>query len=392
MKILRLKYGLSYLATICSILYIGSAAAVSENKEQESHLPFNELSAFSKAYHEIKSNYVEPINDDVLIRAAIRGMVESLDKHSKYLSKKQFQSFMEANHGQYAGVGLIIRKKEYGVVVSKVVKNSPADEAGIKTGMMVIEVDGKPVDSLTHKKVSQMIRGEVGSIVELVVASPEYSTPKKCQLQRRLVILESIKSQLLPKSVGYVAISRFTFKSLEEFNDAVVDLSREQPLKKLILDLRNNPGGTLDTAVELCDLFVREGKIVISTGNSEDAKQTYHASERTPFENLDVVVVINGQSASASEILASALRDHDKAIILGENSYGKGSIQSIFPLNDGSGIKLTSAEYFSPLGHKIQDVGIKPDVVFKAPKEKNPHDIRLLDDPQLLQAYYILAK
>jgi len=315
-------------------------------------------------------------------------MVESLDKHSKYLSKKQFQSFMEANHGQYAGVGLIIRKKEYGVVVSKVVKNSPADEAGIKTGMMVIEVDGKPVDSLTHKKVSQMIRGEVGSIVELVVASPEYSTPKKCQLQRRLVILESIKSQLLPKSVGYVAISRFTFKSLEEFNDAVVDLSREQPLKKLILDLRNNPGGTLDTAVELCDLFVREGKIVISTGNSEDAKQTYHASERTPFENLDVVVVINGQSASASEILASALRDHDKAIILGENSYGKGSIQSIFPLNDGSGIKLTSAEYFSPLGHKIQDVGIKPDVVFKAPKEKNPHDIRLLDDPQKVRYLY----
>jgi carboxyl-terminal processing protease len=376
------------------VVYSTGVAVAADDNEDEYHLPFKELSAFSKAYHEIKANYVSPIDDSELMRAAIKGMVESLDKHSKYLSEKQYRYFKDRNYGEYVGVGLSLEKTDLGIEIVNVAKNSPALNAGIKAGMIIKKIDGKTIEKISKTQAQSRLKGDPGSILELTIASSDSSQPETFQLQRQLVVLESVRSQRLPNDIGYIGISQFTLKSLNEFNDAIAEMSQQQqkPFKKLILDLRNNPGGTLDTAIDLCNLFVNKGKIVISKGNTDDANKTYYATEKAPLKDMDVIVVINGGSASASEILASALRDHDKAIILGENSYGKGSIQSIFELDDGGGLKLTSAEYFSPLGHKIQSVGIQPDVVFKIPQQKNPYNVALLDDPQLLQAYYMLNK
>lgn len=387
---------MNYLKKICFLQYFYLSLLIlctpTIAQAETTTLPLDELKAFSTAYHQIKSNYVKPVSDDILIKAAIRGMVESLDKHSRYLVEEQFKAFMDANNGEYAGVGVKTIHHKLGEKIVDVVKDSPAAVAGIKTDMIITKIDGTSVKGLKRKKINQMLKGEVDSQIKLSVKTSENGTLNHYQLKRELVMIASISNQLLPNNVGYIAISQFTFKSFEEFNVAINKMSAKRPLKKLIIDLRNNPGGTLDIAINLSNLFINDGKLLISRGNTKDANKIYYATEDAPLNNLDVVVVINSGSASASEILAAALRDHKKATILGENSYGKGSIQSIFPLEDRTGIKLTSAEYFSPLGSKIQDVGIKPDITFKTPKKKNPYKVSLLDDVQLLQAYYLLSK
>ncbi|TQV89209.1 S41 family peptidase [Aliikangiella coralliicola] len=383
--------GTTLLKQLSFCMFIFYAGFVHAKAEKEP-LPLDELRAFSEAYYQIKSSYVQPVDDVDLLRAAIRGMVGSLDRHSKYLSPQEFERFNTDNEGEYAGIGLSFNDHKYGIEVAEVVKNSPAARAGIKPGMIVTHIDQREIQFIPVMEAYTMLKGEVGSSVNLTVAAAEFAKPQDYDLQREIILLESITSQQLPDNTGYIAISQFTLNSVSEFVDAIKDLSKEHELEKLIIDLRDNPGGVMEVAVELSDLFIPKGKLLISNGRTDDSNQTYYAHTKAPLSNLKVVVVINNRSASASEILAAALKDHHKALIFGENSYGKGSIQSIVPLNHESGVKLTTAEYFSPLGNKIQDVGVKPDVEFEQTEGKNPYSVSLLDDPQLLQAYNLLSK
>jgi len=370
-------------------LLVAAPGAASFSTDQEK-LPLTELRAFAEAYYQIKSNYVEPVDDITLIRAAIQGMVGSLDNHSRFLSPKEFERFNTDNIGEYAGIGLRFNDHKYGIEIAHVVKNSPAFRAGLKEGMLVTHIDGQPIKFLAAEDALAKLRGEVDSQVALTVAASEFPQPRDFILKREIILLESVKSQLLPNKTGYVAISQFTLNSVDEFKDAVATLSESDALEKLIIDLRDNPGGVMEIAVELSDLFIPEGKLLISSGRTDDANEIFYAHSAAPLSELSVVVIINRGSASASEIMAAALKDHRKAVLLGEKSYGKGSIQTLIPLNHQSGIKLTTAEYFSPLGSKIQDIGVEPDVKFSEQKKNNPYNVSLLDDPQLLQAYNLL--
>mgnify|MGYP005813460315 CR=1 FL=1 len=383
-----MKYSLSALFCLSFLFVFNTACAKTKNGE----IPISELRAFSEAYYQIKSNYVTNVDDEVLLRAAIKGMVASLDKHSRYLPADEFKMFNAENEGEYAGVGLAFKENQFGLEIIEVIKNSPAARAKLKSGMIVTHIDQKALEFVASEDAFSLLRGELGSMVQLTVASASFAKPKHIELVREFILLETITSQLLPNATGYIAISQFTLNSLDEFELAIAELSARQPLNKLIIDLRNNPGGVMTVAVDLSDLFISQGKLLVSSGRSDDANQTYYATQDAPLGELEIVIVINKGSASASEILTAALHDHKKALILGERSFGKGSIQTVFPLNYQSGMKLTSAEYFSPLGHKIQDVGITPDVEFAQSMKKNPYKVSLLDDPQLLQAYNLLLK
>ena len=361
------------------------------NKETQEEIPLSELRAFTEAYYQIKSSYVNPVDDAELIRAAISGMVGSLDRHSRFLGPDEFDSFNTDNIGEYAGIGLQLNNHQYGVEVAQVINNSPASRAGIKPGMIVTHIDREQVTYLSADDAYTKLKGEPDSEVALTIASAEFAKPREFLLKREVILLESVTSVALPNKTAYVAISQFTLNSVDEFKRAIQIHSEEDAVEKLILDLRDNPGGVLEIAVELSDLFITEGKLLISSGRADDANEVFYAHKEAPFAQLEVVVVINSGSASASEIVAAALQDHRKATVLGETTYGKGTIQTVFPLNRESGMKLTTAEYFSPSGSRIQDEGIVPDVNFVKKALNNPYNVSLLDDPQLLQAYNLLT-
>lgn len=360
------------------------------NTSDSQELPLTELKAFSEAYYQIKASYVEDVEDIDLIRAAISGMVSSLDNHSRYLSPDELKRFNTDNVGEYEGVGLSFNDHKYGIEVAEVAINGPAFRAGIEPGMIVTHIDKEPIQFLPASEALAKIKGPIDSTVVLTVAAAKFPKPKEIALKREVIVIASVTSEELPNQTGYVGLSTFTMHSVQEFKRAIAKLSQKEKLTRLILDLRDNPGGVLDVAIELSDLFIPEGTLLISSGRTDDANEIFYAKDYAPFGDLQVVVVINKGSASASEILAAALKDHRKAVVLGETSYGKGSIQTLIPLNYESGMKITTAEYFSPLGTRIQDVGIKPDVKFDEQKRVNSYNVSLLDDPELLQAYNLL--
>ncbi len=355
-------------------------------------LPLNELRAFSEAYYRIKSAYIEEIDDTRLIRSAIRGMVSDLDKHSYYLSPKEFSRFNSDNEGEYAGLGLTFNDHKYGIEIDQVLNNSPAKDAGFKKGMIVTHINKESIQFISAKEAFGLLEGKAGSSVTLTIADASFAQPKDFKLTRKIILIESVSSRSLPAKTGYVAISQFTLQSLSEFKRAISKISNESQIENLIIDLRDNPGGVMEIAVEISDLFITQGTLLSSSGRASDANEVFYASQSAPLSKLNVLVMINGGSASAAEIVAAALQDHEKAVIFGEQSYGKGSIQSIFALSQDSGMKLTTAEYFSPKGNKIQNIGVKPDVKFTNKKAKNTYNISLLDDPVVLQAFQLVSQ
>jgi len=361
---------------------------------QNKLLPLEEIRAFSEVYYYVKSTYVEEVDDKLLINAAIKGMVSSLDNHSRYLDSSAFSNFSADNNGEYAGIGLSFNDHEKGIQIDMVVKNGPADRQKLKKGMVVSKINGINIKQISAEDAYKLLHGKVNSKVALTVINPEKLSQqegKEYKLVREIVQLPSITSSLLPSKTGYLAISQFTKKSPVEFVNAISEMSRVQPIEKLIIDLRNNPGGVLESAIEISDLFIDSGTLLTSSGRIDDANEVFEASSLAPYIDLNVVVMINENSASSSEILAAALQDHKKATILGDVSYGKGSIQSIIFLRRESGLKITTAKYFSPKGNKIQDVGIKPDIRFKTAGLENKKASELLNDLELLQAFELFS-
>ncbi|WP_027159109.1 S41 family peptidase [Methylobacter luteus] len=327
-------------------------------------LPFEDLRTFTEIFGRIKRDYVEPVSDKKLLEDAIRGMLTGLDPHSAYLIAEEYQELKEGTTGQFGGLGIEVTMENGFVKVVSPIDDTPAQRAGIKTGDLIVRLDDQPVKGMSLNDAVKIMRGEPGSKILLTVVREGEEAPLKITITRDIIKVKSVKSRMLEKDYGYVRISSFQSKTGESLKEAVAELKKENAggLKGLVLDLRNNPGGVLNAAVEVSDAFIKSGLIVYTEGRIENSEMRFNASPDDIIDGAPIVVLINAGSASASEIVAGALQDQKRAVIIGEKSFGKGSVQTILPTSNGAAVKLTTARYYTPSGRSIQAEGIEPDI------------------------------
>ena len=327
-------------------------------------LPYEDLRTFTEIFGRIKKDYVEPVSDKKLLEDAVKGMLSGLDPHSAYLDAEEYQELKEGTTGQFGGLGIEVTMENGFIKVVSPIDDTPAQKAGIKAGDLIIKLDDKPVKGMTLTEAVKHMRGAPGSKILLFVVREGLDAPLKITITRDIIKVKSVKSRMLEKNYGYVRISSFQSGTGEALKEALANLKKENKgnLKGLVLDLRNNPGGVLNAAVEVSDAFIRSGLIVYTEGRIANSQMRFSAAPDDLIDDAPIVVLINAGSASASEIVAGALQDSKRAIIMGEKSFGKGSVQTILPTNNGSAVKLTTARYFTPSGRSIQAKGIEPDV------------------------------
>ncbi len=327
-------------------------------------LPYEDLRTFTEIFGRIKRDYVEPVSDKQLLEYAIRGMLSGLDPHSAYLVAEEYQELKEGTTGQFGGLGIEVTMENGFIKVVSPIDDTPAQKAGMKTGDLIIKLDEKPVKGMSLTDAVKLMRGEPGSKIVLTIVREGLEAPLKLTLARDIIKVKSVKSRILDKGYVYVRISSFQSGTGEGLKEALAALKKENggALKGLVLDLRNNPGGVLNAAVEVSDAFLRSGLIVYTEGRIENSEMRFNATPDDLIEDAPIVVLINAGSASASEIVAGALQDQKRAVIMGEKSFGKGSVQTILPTSNGAAVKLTTARYFTPSGRSIQAEGIEPDI------------------------------
>jgi len=345
----------------------GSVFADKDNGEAVADgevLPFEDLRTFTEIFGRIKRDYVEPVSDKKLLEDAVRGMLSGLDPHSAYLVAEEYQELKEGTTGQFGGLGIEVTMENGFIKVVSPIDDTPAQKAGIKTGDLIVRLDDKPVKGMTLPDAVKLMRGEPGSKILLTIVREGVDEPLKMTITRDIIKVKSVKSRMLEKGYGYVRISSFQSGTGDGLKDALAALKKENggKLKGLVLDLRNNPGGVLNAAVEVSDAFLRSGLIVYTEGRIENSEMRFSAAPDDLIDDAPMVVLINAGSASASEIVAGALQDQKRAVIMGEKSFGKGSVQTILPTSNGAAVKLTTARYYTPSGRSIQAEGIEPDI------------------------------
>lgn len=346
---------------------------------------YKNIEIFTEVLRQIEKNYVEPQDPQKLIYGAIRGMVRSLDPHSSFLTKEEYQELMMETRGSFTGVGIEITIKDNVLTVVSPIEGTPAYEAGIKTGDKIIKIEGKFTKDMTMMEAVKKIRGKKGTKVNLTIMRKGEDKPLEFLITRDVIPLKSVRQYLLTPEIGYVRVSNFQSRTAEELSTALEKLEKDRNLKGLILDLRNNPGGLLIQAAKVSDFFLDSGVIVSTRGRDSSQKTSMKAHKNKKPRNYPIIVLVNGGSASAAEIVAGALQDDKRALILGTRTFGKGSVQTIVPLSDGSGLRLTTARYYTPSGKSIQLSGITPDIEleFIPPadqKGEKPHHIMREED------------
>ena len=352
-------------------------------------LPYEELRTFTEIFGRIKKDYVEPVSDKKLLEDAVKGMLSGLDPHSAYLDAEEYQELKEGTTGQFGGLGIEVTMENGFIKVVSPIDDTPAQKAGIKAGDLIIKLDDKPVKGMTLTEAVKLMRGKPGSKIMLYVVREGLDSPLKITITRDIIKVKSVKSRMLEKDYAYVRISSFQSGTGEGLKEALASLKKENKgtLKGMVLDLRNNPGGVLNAAVEVSDAFMKSGLIVYTEGRIANSQMRFSAAPDDLIDGAPIVVLINAGSASASEIVAGALQDSKRAIIMGEKSFGKGSVQTILPTNTGSAIKLTTARYFTPSGRSIQAKGIEPDVVLANVKleslDKDKSDLKPIKEADL---------
>lgn len=326
-------------------------------------LPLDELRTFAEVLDRIKAAYVEPVDDRTLLENAIKGMLSNLDPHSSYLDPKSFNELQESTSGEFAGLGLEVGLEDGFIKVVSPIDDTPAAKAGIEAGDLIIKIDGKPTKGVSLTEAVDQMRGKAGSQIVLTLVR-DGGRPFDVTLTRAIIKVNSVKSQFLDSGYGYIRVTQFQLNTGNEVGKALAKLRKENnaKLKGVVLDLRNNPGGVLQAAVEVADHFLTSGLIVYTKGRLANSELRFSANSADASEQVPLVVLINGGSASASEIVAGALQDHKRAIVMGTDSFGKGSVQTILPLNNDRALKLTTALYFTPNGRSIQAQGIVPDI------------------------------
>ncbi len=330
-------------------------------------LPLEHLRSFSDIFARIKSDYVEPVDDKQLLESAIRGMLSGLDPHSTYLDPTEYKELKIGTTGQFGGLGIQVGLEDGFVKVISPIDDTPAFKAGIKAGDLIIRLDDKPVKGMSLNDAVNMMRGKPGTSIVLTVVREGETNPLTFTIVRDIIKVKSVKSRLLDKDYGYIRISTFQSRTAQHLVEAIDQLKAEnkQALKGLIVDLRNNPGGVLNAAADVSDAFLDDGLIVYTKGRIENSYFEFKSKHGDVMNGAPMVVLINGGSASASEIVAGALQDHKRAIIMGAKSFGKGSVQTIQELRNGGAVKFTTAHYFTPSGRSIQAEGIEPDITLQ---------------------------
>ncbi len=361
---------------LCSIFLFFANFAQGENAP----LAQEEVERFSRALAEVKEFYVHPLTDQVILENAMKGMLEGLDPHSNYLNEEEYKALMESTEGSFAGLGIELTV-EFGLIkVVTPLDDGPAYHAGIKPGDYIAEINGKPVGDMKLDKAVALMRGAKSTDVSLTILRKNQMEPLKFTLTRDIINVASVKNKLFDEHYGYIRIIQFQEKTADDVIAALITLQKEskENLKGLVLDLRNNPGGLLDSAVKVSDTFIDgtlknafDNKIVFTKGRVPGADMTAYATSGDKISGAPMVVLINEGSASAAEIVAGALQDYHRAIIVGKTSFGKGSVQTVLPLDKTHAIKLTTALYYTPAGREIQDKGIVPDIMVDALKMAN---------------------
>jgi carboxyl-terminal processing protease len=364
----------SAMITVFTALPLFSSQAFAEEENTQpspQRVPMEDVQRFSNAISEIKKYYVKPISDKELFDNAIRGMLNGLDPHSSYLDEDDFKELQTATNGEFGGLGLEVTMEEGVVKVVTPLVDTPAFKAGVKAGDYIIKLGPKSVQGLELKDAVNLMRGKPGSTIDLTILRKGQNKPLNFTLVREKIMIKSVKSKLLDNKYGYIRLTQFQVLTDKDMEQAIAQLKQQAggQLRGLVLDLRNNPGGLLDSAIQVSDAFLDKDKkgnaemIVYTQGRLPGSKFTAMANPGDILDNAPIVVLINNGSASASEIVAGALKDNKRAIILGTRSFGKGSVQTVLPLDNKRGIKLTTALYFTPAGTSIQAKGITPDIV-----------------------------
>jgi carboxyl-terminal processing protease len=339
---------------------------------------FEALKRFSQVLDMVESYYVKPISRKDLIDNSIKGMIEQLDPHSAYLSPEDYKEMQVDTAGKFSGIGIEISLDQGRLSVVSPIEDTPAYKAGLQPGDLILEIDGQSTQDMTLLDAVKLIRGEKGTTVNLLILHRDSNKPEEVAIVRGTIPITSVKTQSLDDGYLYLRLTKFHESTTKNMRDEIALYQKQHPLKGIVLDLRNNPGGLLGQAVSVTDTFIEDGTIVYIQGKDEANRKDFFASRSSDEIKVPLVVLINAGSASASEIVAGALQDHKRALIVGERSFGKGSVQTIIPMADGSGIKLTTALYYTPSGRSIQAMGIEPDlkIAFLAPSKNEDKAMR----------------
>ena len=343
----------------CAALAAGPAT---QAVEEEGVLPLDELRTFADVFNQIRVGYVEEIDDSTLLEYAIQGMLMGLDPHSVYLTRDAFEDLQTTTSGEFSGLGLEVGMQDGFVTIIAPIDGSPAAEAGLQTGDVILKLGTVPVKGMSLNEAIEKMRGPKGTEIELTIGRPGDSQPFEVTLVRDTIKVASVRERWLEPGFGYIRIAQFQSRTGEDVQQSLAKLLASEPLKGLVLDLRNNPGGVLRASVDVAGLFMEGGRVVYTEGRLANSAADYEATPEDASNGVPLVVLINGGSASASEIVAGALQDHSRAIIMGTSSFGKGSVQTVLPISESRAVKLTTALYFTPNGRSIQAEGIEPDI------------------------------
>jgi len=356
-------------------LSLGGSLLADRDRPGSKELSWEQTRLFAEVITRVRRDYVESIDEQELLNNAIRGMVSGLDRHSEFLSAEEYREIRDSTNGRYSGVGLEVSTQESAILVIAPIDGTPAQRAGIESGDEIIEIDGVSVQNDGLNDTIDKMRGHPGTAVTIKVRRSNYDDPLTFHLTRQEIKVTSVRHEVLQPSYGYVRLSQFNEATADEVSVAIDEMTGEvrqrtgDSLAGLIIDLRNNPGGMLDSAVEVSDLFLDEGIIVTAEGRTPESQFRRDAEHGDIMAGGPVVVLVNGGSASASEIVAGALQDHDRALIIGTTTFGKGLVQTVMPLSRGRAIKLTTSHYFTPSGDSIHQTGIAPDVVVQGSRD-----------------------
>jgi carboxyl-terminal processing protease len=370
-----MKYFLKVIS-IFSIFFITNAYSSTTSDKL-----YEKIDLFGEVLEKIKEEYVDEIDQADVMDSAINGVLQSLDPYSAYMSPELFKSMQTESRGEFGGLGIEIGMEAGVVKVIAPIADTPAEKAGIKAGDYIVRINKEQVQGKTLMEAVKLMRGPVGSSIELTVRRKNVKKALTFKIQRQIIEVKSVESKILgiEKDIGYIRLKSFNENSDKQFVKKIKDFEKKK-LVGYIIDLRNNPGGLLNQAIAITDLFLEEGEIVSTKGRRISETRKFFAKAGDGIKGKPVIVLINNGSASASEIFAGALKDHKRAIILGENSYGKGSVQSIIPLKNGGGIRLTISKYYLPSGKSISEVGVSPDILVK---EKDKFEFDTDNDNQL---------
>jgi len=354
------------------------AMAVEENGE----LPLEELRTFADVFNQIRIGYVKEVDDSTLLEYAIKGMLTGLDPHSVYMTADAFDNLQTSTTGEFSGLGLEVGMEDGFITVISPIDGTPADKAGLQTGDVILKLDDVSIKGKSLNEAIEKMRGDKGTSIDLTIGRQGETKPFTVTLVRDTIRVASVRERWLEPGFGYIRIAQFQKRTGEDVSKSLTKLAKAEKIKGLVLDLRNNPGGVLRASVDVAGLFMDGGTVVYTEGRLANSEVNYKATAGDVTGGIPVVVLINGGSASESEIVAGALQDHGRAVLMGTKSFGKGSVQTILPLSDSRAVKLTTALYFTPNGRSIQAQGIAPDILVERTKVtayKNTHRVTEAD-------------